>query len=103
MAWSYCYCCCYLYRGTWYCMGENRMKARELARQLLLTPDLEVLKSSDDEGNSYSAVDSVDVCRMNDDTDYEIEVGLAELTDDLRRQGFTQEDVCDGPKVVVLW
>ncbi len=77
------------------------MKVRELI-SILAThdPDQEVVMSCDSEGNSYSPL------RVVGDGRYDAKersLGLVELDNESRRQGYSEEDVGQGPVVVCLW
>lgn len=59
-----------------------------------LPPDLVVITSADDEGNSYryANLDWIDIEGYSDDGG-EIETGICFLTPELEKQGWTDEDV----------
>jgi len=73
-----------------------------IAKLQTLPEDLPVIKSADDEGNSYSHLylDWVGLEAYSED-DGEIEVGVAELTNELREQGYTDEDLKDNLCIVI--
>ena len=76
------------------------MTVRELLDLLeTLDPELNILVSKDSEGNEYYPLDGYDIGAWDED---EERVGLVGLTDEDRRQGYTEEDVVDGPRVLVL-
>ena len=67
-------------------------------------PSLPVLLARDEEGNGYAPLADEDLCVSRFELDdYGIEIGLAELTEELEEFGFSEEDVIDGPECLVLW
>lgn len=88
--------------------GGSEMKVKDLIK-LLQGYDGEsiVIMSQDEEGNGYSPLANISTC--NDVTVYVAnnswsgEVGLAELTDELRDVGYGEDDVLDGVPCIVLW
>lgn len=82
------------------------MTASEMIQLLsLLPPDTEVLVASDGEGNSYHYAEDLSIENVFVADQYGwIELGYAELTDDLRQRGYTEEDLLpDGAPCVVIW
>lgn len=81
------------------------MNVRELIEELSkVNPEAIVVKSSDDEGNSYQEVNNVDTNNaISYQEEYFVEIGLFELTDDLIREGFTDDDLVEGPEAVVIY
>lgn len=80
---------------------------KDLIRVLQMEdPDRVVLISKDAEGNGFLPLATIYTasCRVPDDEGEgeEIKTGLERLTDDLRRQGFTSEDILQGEPAVVL-
>lgn len=70
------------------------MKVRELLQQLMgQDPEREVVMSSDSEGNSYSPLSSISTASYVPDSTWSGEVHLEELDDELRKQGYSEEDV----------
>jgi len=70
-----------------------------------LPTDLPVLMSKDNEGNGFRYIqsDSVGLYSFNgNENPYELQVGLDELTDEFKQQGYTEEDIFEKP-CVVLW
>lgn len=65
-------------------------------------PELPVMLSRDQEGNGFSPLDELGQSRFCIDG-YSIETGIDELTEELEEDGFSEEDVIDGPKCIVLW
>ena len=63
-------------------------------------PDRVVVLSIDPEGNGYNALYNIEPYAW-DATHGEI--GLEFLTDELREQGYNENDVKDGQPCVVLW
>jgi len=77
------------------------MKAKHLIDILKkVDPETTVVLSSDSEGNSYYPVSGSWVGMYNRE---EAEVGLAELTEELKKQGYTDEDVMQGEKAIILY
>ena len=67
-------------------------------------PETLVVISSDSEGNRYSILDGVDseaACKK--DYNGELEIGVRELTPELKQQGYSSEDVVKGKKCVILY
>lgn len=64
--------------------------------------DAEVVMASNEEGTGYHIVNSVD-SNSNFIGDYYVEIGVAELTDELLEQGYTEDDLLDGEPCIVLW
>lgn len=82
------------------------MKVKEL-KELLdkFDDELEVLIQKDEEGNGYCLVQGLDVGGV-ERLSYNIEeVKVLELTKDMKRKGFTEEDVAgeDWVKVLVIY
>ena len=77
------------------------MTVKQLRDRLEILPqDAQVILSNDEEGNGFSILECVQVGRYNKKTgDY----GLAALTPELENEGYTKEDVVDGPLAVCLW
>lgn len=77
------------------------MKAKELAEILLQDPERLIVLSSDEEGNDFSILHN---CEKYS---YDLEnrqIGLEELTEELKQEGYGEEDVVkDGVKAFVLW
>jgi hypothetical protein len=63
-----------------------------------------VVMSSDAEGNNYSPL-----YQMDDNSTYKAEttysgyVGVEKLTSELKKQGYSKEDLNDGVPALVLW
>ena len=80
------------------------MKVKELIELLLkANQEAEVVLSSDDEGNSFRIADSVDTNSAFESDGFDLEVGIKNLTADLKRRGFTKEDCVVGEDCVVIW
>jgi hypothetical protein len=62
-----------------------------------------VVLSSDAEGNSHSPVARIMIGRYEAESAYRGTIGLYELTEDLEAEGYTDEDVVNGPPAVCLW
>lgn len=80
------------------------MKVKELiARLNELDPEDIVVMSKDSEGNSYSPLADIDSCVYAAETTWNGEIGLRELTDTHREQGYTEDDLVEGENAVCLW
>lgn len=68
-------------------------------------PEDLIILQKDSEGNGYSPLYGAEGCRYTADTTYSGETGLRELTDELRAQGYTEEDLAgdDAVDAVVLY
>jgi hypothetical protein len=78
------------------------MKVKELIKILQTQdPDDLVVLSSDGEGNSYSLLGDVTDNATFDKKEQEI--GIFKLTEELERQGYTEEDIGRGKKCIVLY
>ena len=62
-----------------------------------------VVMSKDAEGNYYSPLDDMHACAYRAETTWYGEVGLEELTEEDKENGYTEEDVIDGEKAIRLW
>lgn len=82
----------------------KQMKIRELLKVLTeLNPELDVLVSSDKEGNSYSLLEDAELMRYIEGDDG-VEVFIAGLSEELREEGYTEEDIrLDATPCLVLW
>jgi hypothetical protein len=82
------------------------MKVKDLIEALKsVDPDRDVIMSRDAEGNRFMHYADMSEARWEDGSDF---VGLEpyQLTDELRSQGYTEEDVMDEDgsfSVLVLW
>lgn len=77
------------------------MKAKELIKILQEDPEREIVLSRDAEGNGYEGLYTVDTCKYNEK---EREIGLEKLTSELKKQGYSEDDVMDGGvKAFVLY
>jgi hypothetical protein len=80
------------------------MLVKDLIKVLLTLPeDALVVLAHDSEGNSFSPAADYGVGRYEAETKYWGQFGLTELTPDLRAEGYTEEDVADGPEAICLW
>lgn len=91
------------------------MKLQELLDILAQVPDksVEVILAQDEGGNSHSPIDFVSMdpglvyspeVRAKDRSIVTVEIGYAALTEDLRKDGFTEDDVFEnGQPCVVLY
>lgn len=68
-----------------------------------LPQDAIVVQSSDAEGNNFSPLADAGLGRYAAETTWYGEFGLHELTAEDIVQGYTEEDVLDGPLAVCLW
>ena len=81
------------------------MTVRELIEELNnLNPEAIVVKSKDSEGNAYTELFHVVTgMAIVDPDEYYLELGYKELTPDLIEDGYTEEDLTDGPDAVVFY
>jgi len=78
------------------------MKIKELKKILKnYDDDMEILMSSDAEGNSYDFLSDVNLVAYKT-YDRHVEIGLSELTDKLREQGYTEEDLIEDGKIGIV-
>lgn len=95
------------YQG--YLCYNGVMTVQELRQQLEDLPgDTLVVMSKDGEGNGFSPLSEAesDNQMYTPETTWSGEIGLHHLTDELKAQGYTYEDVEDEPTsvpCVVLW
>jgi len=77
------------------------MKVKELIKALeKCDSERLVVLSSDPEGNSFNP------CRDVEYTNYcykDNKIGLQKLTEGLKEDGYTEEDVLNGTPCIVLW
>ena len=67
-------------------------------------PDRVVVMSRDAEGNGISPFSDLSTCAYVAETTWYGEIGLEELTEENKEQGFSEEDVKhDGEKAICLW
>jgi hypothetical protein len=59
-----------------------------------------IVLSRDAEGNGFNKLSDIELSSYDHSTR---EIGLIELTDDLRKEGYSEEDVLEGERAVVLW
>ena len=63
--------------------------------------DAVIVMSSDEEGNDYHYLRNLEELMYDPEDRW---VGYAEITDELRKQGYTEEDVMEGGILaLVLW
>lgn len=63
-----------------------------------------VVMAKDAEGNGYSPLAALDdASTYLADSTWSGEVGIEKLTPELKKDGFTKEDVIGGVKALVLW
>lgn len=78
------------------------MKVSQLIDELKkLDPEREVILARDEEGNGFNQLWNVDDNAVIDDA-YE-ETGIHHLTPGLEDSGYTDEDIIEGKRVVILW
>jgi len=79
------------------------MTVKELIEQLKKEdPDRLVIMAKDPEGNGYSPLSDFWSGAYRAETTWFGEVGLESLTDEYRKQGYTEEDVIDGVPALIL-
>jgi hypothetical protein len=76
------------------------MNVKQLIKRIeKLDPDMLVVMSTDSEGNGFDTLSSIETHSYKDG-----EIGLLELTPELKERGYTDEDLLVGGKpAVVLW
>lgn len=81
------------------------MKVKELKRLLEKIDDnYIVIMSKDAEGNGFSPLDELEDsrCYLADST-WSGEIGFKVLTPELKKEGYSEEDVIDGEPALILW
>ena len=79
------------------------MTVRELIAELkTINPDRIVVMASDSEGNSYSPLAGMWTGAYLAESGWRGEVGLEKLTEDLKKKGYTDEDVVGGEPALIL-
>ena len=83
------------------------MKVSELVA-LLQKEDQDdlVIMSKDGEGNGFSPLSDINKCQYLADSTWSGETSLRELTPELRKDGYSEEDVLDDPdavQAITLW
>jgi len=77
------------------------MKVNELVKILeQLDPETEVVLQGDAEGNSYMSLYSYWEGGFDEEAG---EAGYLELTGQLKKQGYTEEDIIKGKPAIMLW
>jgi hypothetical protein len=77
------------------------MKVRELIKLLrTLNQDAVVVLSTDEEGNGFGPLEDYSVMKYDPETR---ECGFAELTPELKKVGYSEEDLGTGVDAIVLW
>lgn len=80
------------------------MKIKDLIELLKgFDPDTIVVMSQDEEGNGYSPLANISTGNYSANNSWSGEVGLPELTDKLRDEGYGEEDIVNGVPCIVLW
>ena len=80
------------------------MTVGELIKDLqAFDEDRIVILAKDEEGNGFSPLADLDPSSYKADNTYSGEVGLEELTPELIAAGYSEEDVLEGQKALVLW
>lgn len=75
------------------------MTVKQLKKELATIPeDYLVILSADEEGNGYMPLRELNVANYKNG-----EIGLSELTEELRNSGLSEEDVLDGSPAIVLF
>lgn len=83
-------------------MSKPLLTVKELIEQLhALDPNAVVIHQRDPEGNGYAPMSGVEGNGSWNVSDKEY--GYAMLTDELRKQGYSEEDCIDGVPAVVIW
>jgi hypothetical protein len=78
------------------------MNAKDLRKLLKGVPDdALVVLSSDPEGNRYRLLQDVDKGYNFDETN--LVVGLTEIDAHLREAGYSDDDVIEGERCIILW
>lgn len=80
------------------------MKNRDLKAILNQHDDeLDIIISSDSEGNSYDTLQTVELGRFKKE-DYSVRIGLEKLTPELAEQGYSEDDVLtNGSPCLILY
>ena len=79
------------------------MKVRELIERLMqVDPEREVIMAEDSEGNGYSPLADMWEGAYMAETTWTGGVGLEVLTEELIKQGYTEEDILDGTPALIL-
>jgi hypothetical protein len=79
------------------------MKAKQLIKILEKHPDWDVLAASDSEGNSFSELNEV-VQQAYAKHRGEIQLGIIELTPELEKVGYSEEDILSkGKMAFIIW
>ena len=77
----------------------NAEELRQLAEDICcIDPEMLVVLSADSEGNRASELDDWSLGSYSDG-----QIGICELTPELKAKGYSDEDVRPGGHVLVLW
>ena len=81
------------------------MKVKELKKLLdSVDEDKIIILQKDGEGNGYSPLSNIDSnCVYEADSTYSGNVGIEFLTPELRKQGYSEEDMLVGESALVLY
>lgn len=81
------------------------MTVKELKEILNNADDTDlVILSRDGEGNSYSPLCDTQLCTYSEEESWEGQLGLRELTPELIKEGYTEEDMLEnGTNAIVLY
>lgn len=80
------------------------MTVKELIELLKLeSDDRLVVMSKDGEGNDFSPLADYSTASYVADSTWSGEIGLERLTPELRKQGYSEDDVKHGIPALVLW
>lgn len=66
-------------------------------------PSRIVVMSADGEGNNFSPLSGHSVGSYRADSTWSGEVGLEKLTPEMEKKGYSEEDVIEGKRALVLW
>jgi hypothetical protein len=78
------------------------MKVKKLIVELSkCDPEAIIVIATDSEGNGFDIINNVDGNNLYDKVNKE--VGLKQLTPELIKQGYTEEDLGKGESAVTLW
>jgi len=82
----------------------NTMTVGQLITELqTFASDRIVILSKDIEGNAYSPLYAVHTGAYKAETTYSGQGGLERLTDELKKQGYDEEDIVDGMSSAILY
>lgn len=77
------------------------MTVKELIDRLKsIDSDMPIILSTDPEGNYFRELNAIE---PYNNSYKDNSIGISELTPELEKEGYTEEDILDGVKCVVLW